>query len=44
MAAIPAMFLVDDAEGRIVRQWTGRIDLDEVARAAADALEDGSGP
>jgi peroxiredoxin/YHS domain-containing protein len=34
--AIPAAFLID-RDGRIVRQWTGRVDAAEV-RAAADAL------
>lgn len=34
--AVPAAFLID-AEGRVVRQWTGRVDPAEV-RAAVEAL------
>jgi thiol-disulfide isomerase/thioredoxin len=36
--ALPMMFLVD-AEGRIVDQWSGRIDLAQVRRRAAALLE-----
>lgn len=35
--AIPAMFLID-AQGRVVRQWTGKIDLAEVEKAARDLV------
>lgn len=38
VAAVPAMFLID-ADGRVVDQWTGRIDHEEVARAVAATLE-----
>lgn len=36
--AIPAMFLVD-RDGRIVRQWTGKVDKKEVERAVAALLK-----
>jgi peroxiredoxin/YHS domain-containing protein len=35
--AIPAMFLID-AQGRVVRQWTGKVDLAEVEKAARDLV------
>ena len=35
--AVPAMFLID-RNGRIVRQWTGKIDKKEVERAVAEQM------
>jgi peroxiredoxin/YHS domain-containing protein len=36
--AIPAMFLVDK-DGRIVRQWTGKVDRNEIEKAVAGLLK-----
>ena len=41
VAAIPAMFLID-GEGRIVGDWRGAIDLDDVRRRIESVLAEGA--
>ena len=37
VAAIPAMFLIDE-QGRIVAEWRGEIDIDDVQKAVEGLL------